>query len=1094
MALGWGSGWGAWGEPQTPSLPVLGVATGVGSSTTADSAPTMRLLPVPCNQPLPARAPALPTAAPPQWSRFANAFPPSPRGEGAGIRDMYRKDPGETRRQLALDLLGSQEDEEDWASPSLLPDAAGASSENPGGRVAATPALPPSEERVDPEAACLHASKTAHLVDAPACDGEEANRARKRQRLSEILLGTTDGARAGGCTREPLGQLREKKCKGREFLTTDRRDAQARPRGTPGYDGRTLLVPQQYMSELTPTMQQFWRVKRSHADCVVFFKLGKFYELFDEDSDVGARVCGLKQREGKKSGFPERSFAQYAVRLVAEGYRVAVVEQVRTANASAKAAMERRVVAILSPGTLLEPELQQLAEPGAPSTILAVGTSGDHDAFVVADCYSGTLQVHVTAAAGSFQEWRHALESIVSLAAPAEVLLPAGLSPLHRRAVEGACRRSAPSRTGTLLVTEIAEEGWDDAGGAAAVAIHAGRCYWEQTSPSTVQQLADLCSTGKPNEPVATATAFALLVTYLREAKLDELVLPRTRVLFTHASTAATSREGLRGARTAMGQDSAGLDFEQRAALRVPHHLAINPAAVANLELVTNVDGGHAGTLLAVLCKCRSPAGRRMLRSWMLRPLAFVAVINSRQQATRLLLEDDAIFDACTAAQQALGKIPDLARATAAVQRHAPVTTDGGAASGNRRHAAGVVLYDSLDAASQSTRALADAMAAARGILDACASLDHVRPLLASSAPLLDLLSRQGSPLFPSIEQALAELEDFLGTDDSGQPCVREGADAALETALAATDAAENALAQFLEVAKGDVAALNVTSPSKNKPVTYSGSYALVVSKSAVVPSWWQPASEYVVSSKSKTCNYTCVDLQRLLKRAADAEEKRRVALEQALGSAVLSFCASADAWAAVAQAAAELDALVALGCSARAMESDGPVCFPTVSPPNGAGPPTFEARDLRHPTLQRCASALAGGGAERAVVPSDIHLGSAGSKRLLILSGPNMGGKSTLMRAVALVYVLAQMGAAVPATSCRLRAATRLFVRMGAQDSITEGEVSRECLPPPPHHTTPHTPHAHTALRFTIASSAGGCAPKRLGVAQRLAIARGAM
>lgn len=271
LALGWGSGWGAWGEPQTPSLPVLGVATGVGSSTTADSAPTMRLLPVPCNQPLPARAPALPTAAPPQWSRFANAFPPSPRGEGAGIRDMYRKDPGETRRQLALDLLGSQEDEENWASPSLLPDAAGASSENPGGRVAATPALPPSEERVDPEAACLHASKTAHLVDAPACDGEEANRARKRQRLSEILLGTTDGARAGGCTREPLGQLRERKCKGREFLTTDRRDAQARPRGTPGYDGRTLLVPQQYMSELTPTMQQFWRVKSSHADCVVFF-------------------------------------------------------------------------------------------------------------------------------------------------------------------------------------------------------------------------------------------------------------------------------------------------------------------------------------------------------------------------------------------------------------------------------------------------------------------------------------------------------------------------------------------------------------------------------------------------------------------------------------------------------------------------------------------------------------------------------------------------------------------------------------------------------------------------------------------------------
>ena len=180
---------------------------------------------------------------------------------------------------------------------------------------------------------------------------------------------------------------------------------------------------------------------------------------------------------------------------------------------------------------------------------------------------------------------------------------------------------------------------------------------------------------------------------------------------------------------------------------------------------------------------------------------------------------------------------------------------------------------------------------------------------------------------------------------------------------------------------------------------------------------------------------FTTEDLQELVKELEAAEEAQQAAISNILRSMMLKFVEDYDALQDTAACVSELDCLMSLAMHADLGE--GTMCVPELCEAgegeSGEGPQVFEARALRHPAavVGRCGS----------FVPNDISLGGAGAPAFTMLTGPNMGGKSTLLRQACLAAVLAQVGACVPAESFRLSPADAIYVRMGAKDCLAAGQ-----------------------------------------------------
>lgn len=187
---------------------------------------------------------------------------------------------------------------------------------------------------------------------------------------------------------------------------------------------------------------------------------------------------------------------------------------------------------------------------------------------------------------------------------------------------------------------------------------------------------------------------------------------------------------------------------------------------------------------------------------------------------------------------------------------------------------------------------------------------------------------------------------------------------------------------------------------------------------------------------------YTCPELEELKKARAAASEQREQALAGVLSSLVSRVVSHAEALSGAAAAAAQLDVLCSFASCSIEMEAAGPVCTPRVValPAGPAGQAVLRLKALRHPAAASLSKGAARGGGGAGFVPNDTVLGGS-APPVLLLTGPNMGGKSTLLRQVCLAALLAQVGADVPAESMELTPVDAVFVRMGARDNIVAGQ-----------------------------------------------------
>eukprot|EP00877_Chromochloris_zofingiensis_P003836 jgi/Chrzof1/13453/Cz07g33220.t1 len=449
-----------------------------------------------------------------------------------------------------------------------------------------------------------------------------------------------------------------------------------------------------------------------------------------------------------------------------------------------------------------------------------------------------------------------------------------------------------------------------------------------------------------------------------------------------------------------------------------PVSMFLNGAALENLDILENSAGGNAGTLLCLLDHCSTPFGRRRLRRWLVRPLFRVADIERRQDAIEDLLGPG--VDASGAARRQLAGMSDLERS---LTRLSAAVADGGGGIG--REAAHVVLYE--DNAKRRVKALVGAVRDLQALARALKCFQKCDGL--KSELLLALIDPTRWADMDSSLQELSDAADWGEAETSGRVVPSKGADEGFDAACEAVQAAEQALQEYLQHIRKQFRCRDISYITLNKE-----SHVLEV-PDGVADAMGE--SFDMVGHRKGFRRYMTEELKELVKDLAAAQDMREKALGGILQILEQRFVAKKDLWSSAVEAVAVLDALMAV--AGATLHADGNMCRPKmVEPSDGddadvSSGPFFQAVQLRHPA-GIC-------GKDGSFVPNDVSIGGAGGPRFLVLTGPNMGGKSTMLRQACLAVVLAQIGAWVPAESLTMFPMDALFVRMGARDHILSGQ-----------------------------------------------------
>jgi DNA mismatch repair protein MutS len=672
----------------------------------------------------------------------------------------------------------------------------------------------------------------------------------------------------------------------------------------------------------TPAMQQYHRMKAEHPDALLFFRMGDFYELFFEDAVVASKALEIaltsrsKDRDGQPvpmCGVPHHAAAAYVARLVRQGFRVALCEQMEDPR-SAKGVVKREVVRVITPGTQLDASALDAAEA---SWVMALDPGPSSLGVAWLEPTTGEFLAAEWDGPGRFDR----LRDEIGATRPREILA--------RGEAELPPWLSDPAQPEAAIPRAPAEER----------AFDPDRARRELLAHFDVATLEAFGCEGLPR---AAAAAGAVL-RYVRETQKRDLA---------HVTSLRT-----RGPR-----DSLVLDALTR----------------RNLELVENLaDGGRRGTLLDVLDHTRTAMGARLLREWILRPLVELERIQDRLDAV-----EELAFRALDRGRlrEALAPVQDLDRILGRV-------TLGTAGPRDL-----VALARSLSALPAAAEALAEVVAPllraqVKGLDPPLDLAEDVSRTLVDDPPAL---ARDGGFVRDGIDP---ELDELRSTSRGGRATI-----AAIEererarTGIASLKVRFNRVfGYYIEVSKSN---LGLVPPDYIRKQTIAGGERFVTPE----------LKEYE---------------DRVL-RADELILEREIRLFEELRGRIAGAARRVQQ---TSRAAAVLDVIASL--------AEAATRFDYVKPRLGTGD-ELSFVEGRHPIMERVLS--------EPFVANDLAMGD-GAPRLYVLTGPNMGGKSTFLRQAALVVVMAQMGSFVPAREAKIGLVDRVFTRVGASDQILRGQ-----------------------------------------------------
>jgi DNA mismatch repair protein MutS len=672
--------------------------------------------------------------------------------------------------------------------------------------------------------------------------------------------------------------------------------------------------------DVTPVRQQYLDTKRQYQDCILLFRLGDFYETFDEDAEIVSRELDIVLTSrpigggvrAPLAGIPYHALDNYLVRLIEKGYHVAIAEQV--GDQPTKGIFPRKVMRVVTPGTLIEASLL----PGDANNYLAaivIEGSSDSSSAGQSEGRASVAYVDITTGEFAVTELDYAdgapLRAELTRLRPAEIIYPDNIT-----LPNGTSGHTTP--------------------------IPAWRFEPGRSTESLLKHFntSTLEGFGLKSAPLAIRAAGAILQ-YLKETEPASLALLTS---LRHYS--------------------------------LNEFMTLDAATRRNLELTETLRGEVKGSLLGVLDDTVTPMGKRLLRTWVSQPLLDLPKIENRQDGVGFFFSTGMLRAELRAA---LKPLADLERLTNRIL------------SGHAQPRDLVALRETLK------RIPAILAILPQGAAPILATLNFLSPC----AEALSLL-----------EAAIAD-DPPATTQNTGM--IRPGYSAELDGVIDASAHARDWI-NNLEAIERDRTGIKTLKVGYNKVFGYY--IEISAGQAANAPSNYIRKQTLVNAER-----YITPEMKEYETLVLNAEERIREIELRLFKDACATLSKSTPQLLNTARALAELDCLSAL---AEAAALGG------YTRPEVVAEDVLEVRDGRHAVVENF---LKG---ER-YVPNDIifELG----ERVRVITGPNMSGKSTYLRQVALIALMAQMGSFVPAASAKIGLVDRIFTRIGAQDEIHAGQ-----------------------------------------------------
>lgn len=675
-------------------------------------------------------------------------------------------------------------------------------------------------------------------------------------------------------------------------------------------------------TKLSPMMVQYFQIKAQYGDAILFFRLGDFYEMFFEDAKTASQELDLvltgrdcgQEERAPMCGVPFHSADSYIAKLVSRGYKVAICEQMEDPS-KVKGLVKRDVIRVITPGTVIE---SNMLEDGVNNYLCSVFTGEKDLGICFADVSTG--EFHITVLDGDDIE--NKLVNQLSTYSPKELIINS--KTLDYNQLENFAKKLNAG-------VEILEDDRFDFDSATSLIIE------------TLKK-DEISSLGIGHSKSAVC-ALGAVIDYLKETqKKNEIEVPSE------------------------------LDFYDE-----DQYMSLDISARRNLELTKSMmTGEKKHSLLWVVDKTKTAMGKRMIKSWIERPLMSISKIVKRQNAVSELVDSPIIRDAV---RESLTGINDIERLMTRI------------------------VYGTANAK----------------------ELKSLQLTIEKLPEIKDILCKSSSVLLNDIYSHIDLLEDVRELIDHAivdEPpfSVREG-----NLIKAGYNEEVDALKTIMTDGAGIIASIEneqreLTGIPKLK-VGYNRVFGYYIEVSNAYKD--MVPETYIRKQTLTNCErFITQELKELEGRIIGAKD-RSVALEYEVFSAVRNTVAGEiQRLQQTAKSLAMLDVLASL---AQVAVNNNYVC-PVISNDG-----VIDIKDGRHPVVE----ALLDGAP---FVPNDTILDKE-ENRCAIITGPNMAGKSTYMRQIALITLLAQVGSFVPARSAKIGITDAIFTRVGASDDLATGQ-----------------------------------------------------
>jgi len=664
-------------------------------------------------------------------------------------------------------------------------------------------------------------------------------------------------------------------------------------------------------------MRQYMAIKQQHPDCVLFFRMGDFYEMFFEDAKTASKTMNIaltsrsKEKNEPMCGIPYHALATYLARMVRGGHKVAICEQVEDPK-TAKGLVKREVVRIVTPGTLTE---DYLLDEKTPNYLASVSENGGSLGLACVDLSTGSF----TAMELTGEKRYDRLVDEITRLAPKEIIVS-----------------EEPDSAPLLSALKKSDFGCEQVDMLYFAPEEAERTLCGKFSVATLEGFG---IAGR--ESVITSAGAA--VSYIKKNSPN------------------------------------GLDaLSPVKLLQNDGYMEIDSASVRNLELVSNMlDGTRVGTLLEVMDRTKTAMGGRLLRERLVKPLTDREAILKRQSLVTSFFENPPALENI---RKILGETPDFERAAGRIGGRNFNPRDFSALAG------GLALLPEIRRRAEEP--------GGEAVLELLAEWDNLEDIS-------DILEKGVNPNHPPTFRENGFIRDgFNGELDEINSFRRNVADT------------------IKNMEEEERRKTGITSLKFGYNRIY-GYYIEITKKHAEkIP------EGYIRKQSLVNCErYVSPALKELEEKLAGADEKIKEIenrLVEELRTAVVEHFSGI-------RRAAGLVARLDVGTALADVALTNDYCRPEVT----------DKRELwlessRHPVLERLM-------VEESFVPNDIKIDEK-SAHFLIITGPNMAGKSTYLRQVALAVLMAQTGSYVPADSARIGIADRIFTRVGAHDRLQKG------------------------------------------------------